>query len=192
MADTFGMDPARIERLRSSERLVDFNPERFWEVLSPPSGPILDIGSGVGYLTLPFARRFPDQQVIGCDILDGMVSLLDEAAREEGLSNLQALAMKPGVVPVGDGSASLVCMAQVHHEIDDPQTLLNDCFRALAAQGVIAIVDWKDEDNGRSPPVGRRVPEADICSQLLLAGFDNIVAHEVFEFHGFVTATRPS
>ena len=60
MADSLGMDPARIERLRSPERLEYFHPDRIWEVLNPaPDCTLIDIGAGPGYLTLPFAERFP-------------------------------------------------------------------------------------------------------------------------------------
>ena len=54
------MDPARIERLRSPERLTYFDPAYLWGVvehLDPP--PVVrtavDIGTGVGYLALPLA-----------------------------------------------------------------------------------------------------------------------------------------
>ena len=60
MADTLGMDPARIERLRSPERLEYFHPDRIWEVLKPaPDCTLIDIGAGVGFVTLPFAAAFP-------------------------------------------------------------------------------------------------------------------------------------
>jgi len=44
MADLLGMDPARIERLRSPERLSYLDPERVWDVLaSVEAGVIVDI-----------------------------------------------------------------------------------------------------------------------------------------------------
>ena len=77
MADTLGLDPKRIERLRSPDRLEYFHPDRIWEVLKPaPVCTLIDIGAGPGFLTLPFAKRFPRAKVYGCDILEGMVRLL--------------------------------------------------------------------------------------------------------------------
>jgi hypothetical protein len=35
MADQYGMDPARIGRLRSPERLEYFDPDRIWDTLDP-------------------------------------------------------------------------------------------------------------------------------------------------------------
>ena len=87
MADLYGMDPARIERLRSSlERLGYFDPAKIWDALDPdPSVTPVNIGSGVGFVALPFARRYPQATAVGCDILKGMVALLKVAASEEGL-----------------------------------------------------------------------------------------------------------
>ena len=50
MADHLGLDPARIERLRRTDRLTSFDPARIWQVLDPAPGcTMLDIGTGVGF-----------------------------------------------------------------------------------------------------------------------------------------------
>ena len=192
MSDLLGMDPARIERLRSPDRLVHFDPERVWEVLTEPDGPVVDIGCGVGFLTLPFARRLAQVPVYGCDVLEGMVGLLQDAARQQQLENLHSLHMEPARIDLADDSAALVCMAQVHHELDDPDSLLTESHRLLRPGGVIAIIDWKDEDNGKSPPAGRRVPESVIQAQLERAGFGQFSSHGLYEFHRFLTAKKPA
>ena len=188
MADTLGMDPTRIERLRSSERLEYFHPDRIWEVLRPaPDCTLIDIGAGVGFLTLPFAERFPQARAYGCDILEGMVGLLREAADERGLTNLEALQMAPDTVDLPDSSADFIVMSQLHHELDAPEPLLVECRRLLKPGGTIAIVDWADAENGKSPPVGRRVPVARIRAELERAGFGDIETHDVYEYHTFMT-----
>ena len=188
MADTLGMDSERIKRLRSPERLEYFHPDRIWEVLRPaPDCTLIDIGAGVGYLTLPFAERFPEARVYGCDILEGMVGLLREAADERGLTNLEALQMAPDTVDLPDDSSEFVVMGQLHHELDAPEPLLAECKRLLKPGGTIAVVDWADAENGRSPPAGRRVPVARIRSELSSAGFSNIETHDVYEYHTFMT-----
>ena len=193
MVDLYGMDPARIERLRSPERLEYFDPAKIWDALDPdPSVTLVDIGSGVGFVTLPFARRYPQATAVGCDILEGMVALLKDAASEEGLGNVDVRHMEPGVVPLDADSADIVVMAQVHHELDAPAPLLADCARILRPGGTIAIVDWKDEDNGKSPAAGRRVPPDRIRAELTDAGFRDIQSHEIYTFHTFLSATLPA
>ncbi|MFP6795727.1 MAG: class I SAM-dependent methyltransferase [Pseudomonadales bacterium] len=188
MADTLGFDPVRIERLRSPERLKYFHPERIWEVLQPaPDCTLIDIGAGVGFLTIPFAEKFPHAKVFGCDILEGMVRLLHEDANQRGLDNLEVLLMSPNLVDLDDDVADLIVMGQVHHELDAPEPLLAECKRLLKWHGTIAIVDWADEENGKSPPVGRRVPVARMRTEMQDAGFRSIETHDVFEYHTFMT-----
>ena len=189
MADTLGMDPARIERLRSPERLTYFDPRHIWDVLQPaPNCTLVDIGTGVGFIALPFARQFPAAKVYGCDILEGMIALLRADAAAQGLDNVQGIVMGNNAIDLPDGTADVIIMAQLHHELDEPEPLLAECRRLLNAQGRLAIVDWKDEDNPKSPARGRRVPEATIREQLAATGFIDITSHDVYEFHTFLTA----
>ena len=189
MADMLGMDPGRIERLRSPDRLAYFDPAKIWPILQTGADcTLVDIGAGVGFLTLPFAKANPGAKVYGCDILEGMVGLLAEDAANQGLGNLEALLMQPNAIALPDGTADFIVMAQLHHELDTPEPLMAECHRLLAPGGTIAIIDWKDEDNGKSPATGRRVPEASIRAQLTDAGFTDLQSHnDIYEFHGFVT-----
>ena len=188
MADLLGMDPARIERLRRPERLTYFDPSKIWSVLNLNQTPtVLDIGSGVGYVALPLAMTYPNAKVYGCDILEGMVGLLARDAADKGLENLEAILMQPNCVPLPDGVADVIIMAQLHHELDEPEVLMAECHRLLNSSGTVAVVDWADEDNGRSPAKGRRVPNATIRAQLTSAGFKDLGSHQVYEFHQFIT-----
>lgn len=188
MADRLGLDPARIERLRSPERLEYFDPDRIWDVLGPaPDCTLIDIGTGVGFIALPLARRYPAAKVYGCDILDGMIDLLREDAAAQDLGNVEGIVMTSNAIDLPDGVADVVVMAQLHHELDAPGPLLAECKRLLTDGGTVAIVDWKDEDNGKSPAAGRRVPEAQMRTQLEAAGFSDLKRHDVYEFHTFMT-----
>ena len=188
MADLLGMDPARIERLRSPERLAYFDPAKIWQVLNPgQNSTVLDIGAGVGYVTLPFAKNYPSAKVYGCDILEGMVGLLARDATDRGVVQRETILMQPNCVPLPDGIADVIVMAQLHHELDEPEALMAECHRLLNSSGTVAVVDWTDEDNGRSPAKGRRVPEATIRSHLSGAGFKDLGSHQVYEFHQFIT-----
>jgi SAM-dependent methyltransferase len=188
MADMLGMDPARIGRLRSAERLEYFDPAKIWDVLRPkPDCTFIDIGAGVGFVTLPFAKAYPGATVYGCDILEGMVGLLAEDAAAQGLGNLETKLMAPNSIDLPDGCGDFIVMAQLHHELDEPEALMVECHRLLAPGGTVAVVDWTDEENGRSPAKGRRVPEATIRAHLEGAGIGDVQAHGVYEFHQFIT-----
>lgn len=191
MADNTKLDMKRVERLRNPERLNQVDPERLWEVLAPvEEGVIVDIGAGVGFVTLPFARRFPAARVLACDILPGMLELLEQEARGQGLANVETITMEEARVPLPDDSAELVIMLQVHHELSDPPALLKDCHRLLKPGGALAIIDWKGEDEGKGKPLEGRVPAEVIEKQLTQAGFANIARHPIYERHNFLTAGK--
>lgn len=190
MADLLGMDPDRVERLRSPERLTYLDPERVWEVLAPVvAGVIVDIGTGIGFLALPFARRFPRSIIYACDIHDGMLSLLGEASAAEGLANVRTLRMEPSHVPLPDAGADVIVMAQVHHELDDAPALLEECRRLLVPKGRLAIIDWKDEEIPVRPPGGRSVPAPVLARQMKEARFVDIESHDTYAYHHFFTGS---
>ena len=190
MADTLKMDPARITRLRDPKRLEDLDPERMWQAIEPlPHGVIIDVGAGVGFLSLPVAHKFPQARIYGCDILPGMLALLQESAEAQALANITCVQMTDTTIPLPDQHADLVMMSQVHHELAHPQALLSDCHRVLKTGGALAIIDWKDEENGKSPPAGRRVPEPTIRAQMAAAGFTAIQSHALYVYHNFLTGT---
>ncbi|MBT6139031.1 MAG: methyltransferase domain-containing protein [Rhodospirillaceae bacterium] len=96
--------------------------------------------------------------------------------------------MTPNVVDLPDDSADIIVMGQLHHELDDPAPLMIECKRLLKPGGVVAIIDWADADNGKSPAVGRRVPVSRMQEQLEGAGFTKIETHDVYAYHTFMTA----
>lgn len=188
MADSLKMDPARIARLRDPKRLEEVNPELVWQAIEPlPDGVIVDVGAGVGFLTLPFAEKFPRAHLYGCDILPGMLAVLQESANAQSLSNIACVQMEETTIPLPAQHADLVIMLQVHHELAHPQALLTDCHRVLKPGGTLAIIDWKDEENGKSPPAGRRVPEPTIRAQMTQARCTNIQSHPLYVYHNFLT-----
>lgn len=90
MADQYSMDPARIERLRSPERLEYFDPERIWDTLSTaPRSTLVDIGVGVGFVSLPFALRYPESKVIGARHAD--MKDIDPLAKQYANYTVEAL-----------------------------------------------------------------------------------------------------
>jgi SAM-dependent methyltransferase len=190
MADELKMDPARIARLRDPKRLETIDPLRILEAATPVGeGPVVDVGCGVGFATLPLARRLPDREVVGVDLLAGMVELLAADAAAAGLANLKTHAMPgPAAIPLDAGSASLVCMVQVHHELDDAPALMRECRRVLAPGAAIVVVDWKPDDDAK----GRRLPPERIEADLSGAGFADVRRHDLYPLHSVISGRAPA
>ena len=191
MTNTSGMDPARIRRLNDPARLERVDPNLIWQVLEPFSGhTIADIGTGTGYVALPFAARFPAVTVYACDILPGMLALVREAARVQSLNNITCVEMTESHTTLPESSVDLVTMLQVHHELTDAEGLMTECFRILKTGGTLVIIDWKHEDDGGPPSTGRRASSRQIQTHLEGAGFSDIRTHATYELHNLITARR--
>ena len=187
MADLLKMDPARIARLRDPARYDVVDPVKLLDVIRPVGGgPVVDVGAGVGFVALPFARALPDRRILAVDVQPEMLALLaDDAA---GLANVETLAMPgPGSIPLADGAASLVVMLQVHHELDDAPALMAECRRILAPGAAICIVDWKPDPEAK----GRRVAPVQIAADLESAGFAEIACHNLYEVHSVTVGRAP-
>lgn len=191
MADVLKMDPARIARLRDPERLEQIDPATILDHVQPlTSGPIVDVGAGVGFVSLPFARLSPGRTIIACDILEDMLELLGEAAAADGVSNLECGLMPgPATLPLADDSAAMLVMLQVHHELDAPVDLLRECCRVLQPGAPIVILDWAVIERPGMPSGGRRVPASEIRRQLSEAGFEAVTDHPVYPIHSMTSGT---
>lgn len=193
MADLLKMDPARIARLQDPTRLETVDPARALALKDPVGdGPVLDVGAGVGFVTLPAARLFKDRDVVGVDVLDGMLALLAETAAADGLDNLKtALMPGPTSLPFEAGGASLIVMLQVHHELDDGPGLMTECRRVLAPGASIVIVDWKSEEDGAPPAKGRRLPARQIVADMEAGGLKDVTLHDVYPVHTVAVGKAP-
>ena len=185
MADLLKMDPARIARLRDPARYDVVDPIKLLDVVNPVGdGPVVDVGAGVGFVTLPFARALPQRPIVAVDVLPEMLALLSEDAAD--LANVETATMPgPATIPLDDGMASLVVMLQVHHELDDAPSLMAECRRILAPGAAICIVDWKPDPEAK----GRRVSQERIADDLKAAGLAEVVGHDLYEAHS-VTVGR--
>jgi ubiquinone/menaquinone biosynthesis C-methylase UbiE len=185
MVDLLKMDPARIARLRDPTRLKQIDPVTILDHVQPlADSPIIDVGAGVGFVSLPFARLLSGRDIIACDIQAGMIELLTEDGAAEGLANLKPKLMPgPAELPMTDASAAMLVMLQVHHELDDAMSLLRECRRVLQPGAPLVIVDWIAGDIPGMASGGRRIAAEEIRRQVTECGFRDVTDHPVYTVH---------
>ncbi len=191
MAHAHKFDPANLDKLRDPDRLESQNPDSIWNRLAETEiATLVDIGSGLGFFAVPFSRRMPHGILYACDLLQEMIGHLREVLRVEHADNVFPLKMEEVRVPLRDGIADAVFMANLHHELEHPLDSLAECRRLLRPGGRLAIVDWKPEPTPTGPPVEVRVPESKVTEQLAARGYRDTVAHPILPYHYFLIATR--
>lgn len=182
-------DPKKFEKLKNPERLDREDPELIWENMGLKSdSTFIDIGCGVGFAAIPFAKKMPDGLVYACDISEEMLAMLKNELVDAGVKNVKTVKMDEVSVPLSGGIADGALMQNLHHELDSSVDNLKECRRLLKPGGVMAVIDWKPMETPGGPPLEIRVDEKKMEKDMADAGFDFVKSLDVFPFHSFVIA----
>lgn len=119
-----------------------------------PGQTVCDMGCGNGFYTLPIAKLVGEKGVtLGVDIQPEMLHLLDERAKEAGLTNIKLVSgtqVDPHLEPE---SVDLILLVDVYHEFSHPAEMLAAMHKALKPGGRIALAEFRLED--RNVPIKR-------------------------------------
>jgi ubiquinone/menaquinone biosynthesis C-methylase UbiE len=118
------------------------NPEKILSPYVMPGMTVLDIGSGMGFLTIPAARMVgEDGKVIAVDLQEKMLASLVKRAAKAGLEDRIVTKL---CTPVNLGVSEPIdlCLAfYVLHEVPDVSDLLVQIRRILKPEGRILIAE---------------------------------------------------
>ena len=88
-------------------------------------------------------------------------------------------------------SADLVFMIALHHELDNPEQVLDEAYRLLEPGGKVLIVDWKKEEMPEGPPLTIRCLPETIENQLVKSNFIEIRIFNELPKHFVIVARKP-
>lgn len=112
----------------------------------PPSGKVLDVGTGPGFVAMEVARLLQGTgcEVVGMDLSQAMLTIAAENAAKHGLNGM--LTWREGdakAMPFGDGEFDLiVCNDSLHHW-EDPLPVFDEMARVLKENGKCIVHDSK-------------------------------------------------
>lgn len=186
-------DPAKLGKLNDVARLDDLVPDLMWSAFAAANARVVvEPGAGTGMFAREFASRMlPGGTLYAADISSDMIAWMTEHLQLADGTEIVPLEADATSLPLEDGTADLVYMINLHHELDDIPATLAEAFRVLASGGRIGIVDWKKEPTPKGPPIEFRIGADEIATQLADAGFVATAIHPVLRYHSVVTATRP-
>jgi len=185
-------DPKHFERLLNPERKKTQDPDVIFGALGLSEGERLaDIGVGPGYFALPAAEKVgPTGKIYALDIAAEMLEYLEQRAATAGITNIEAVLSQEVEFPLPDASVDAVLIANVLHETELPVVFLQDAWRILAADGRVAIVEWRRDRPEVGPPLHERLAFEQVEGYLQEAGFNTVEAFEVGPYHFGVRARR--
>jgi SAM-dependent methyltransferase len=131
--------------LLSPLRRLAESPEAILAPLVSPGTTVVDLGSAMGYFSLPLARMVGESGRVVCvDLQERMLAVLRRRAARRGLTRRietrLATQEEPGLAGL-EGQAALVLAAHVVHEATRPRELLSACRDALRPGGRLLILE---------------------------------------------------
>jgi precorrin-6B methylase 2 len=112
-----------------------------------PGQVVCDMGCGNGFYTLQLAQLVGEKgRVLAVDIQPEMLRLLDERAKEAGITNIELVSGTPVDPKLPAGGVDLILLVDVYHEFSNPEEMLAAMRRALRPGGRIALAEFRLED----------------------------------------------
>jgi SAM-dependent methyltransferase len=182
-------DPGILETQGRSSRVVTrlltnyANREKDFGARLSGGARFLDVGSGVGWISLSMAQEWPKVSAVGIDILDAALALAGQNLEQTGLSDRVSF-RKQNVVDLEDVDAFDVVFVPV---IFIPETIIEETFRnlhrALKPGGWLFAAAYRVPDDSKLAALndlrttlsgGRAWSAQELCSLAESAGLQSI------------------
>ncbi|HVJ94412.1 MAG TPA: methyltransferase domain-containing protein [Labilithrix sp.] len=110
----------------------------------PPGARIADVGCGSGEITTRLARRFPDAEVVGVDVLEGPLAYARARAVELG-ARVRFELGDAFELAFADGELDLVVCRHLTQAVPEPERVLAELWRVCKPGGWLHVLS---EDYG--------------------------------------------
>lgn len=169
------------EWLERSERVDQEQPDRVLDAMAlAPGDVVADLGCGSGYYARRIAPRVePTGKVYCVDIQPEMLEIMTQLATRDGVTSIQPVlstAVDPKLPP---GEVDWVIIADVYHEMSDPQQMLAGIREALSSRGQVALLEYRVEDGtGDSIKADHTMSVRQVLLEWKAAGFELVELHD--------------
>lgn len=163
---------AKINKLDNPKRRRDLSPEKVLDHMNIEKDDILlDIGTGIGYFSVPATSYVKEGYVIGTDISEKMLTeaklRYTNFKKENKVSKLELIKVDKDEIPLNNESISKILMVYVFHELTNHKRYSEEIHRVLSKEGEITIVDFSkdglsDNQDLNGPPLKYRLNPQEI------------------------------
>jgi ubiquinone/menaquinone biosynthesis C-methylase UbiE len=159
--------------LERSEREQEEAPSKAVEALDfKPGQVVADIGAGSGYYTSRIAKRVgPGGRVYATDIQPGMIQLLEQRVKNEGLTNVTTILGTMDDPKLPSRAIDMAIMVDVYHELQQPQLFLQRLKDAFKPDGRLVLLEFRKEDPSVPILEVHKMSVAEVKAELEHEGF---------------------
>jgi ubiquinone/menaquinone biosynthesis C-methylase UbiE len=171
-----------MDLLARSEEL-GLSIEAFWRRVGLARGAVVaDVGAGAGRFAFPAAERVgPSGRVYAVEISAELVAWLREEAGRRSVAHLAAVRSTPQRIPLEDGIADIVLLANVLHDVSD--RTVQEAVRLLGEGGSFVNLDWKKGGSAAGPPAEIRLAPEQAARRLAEHGLRTVDSWEPGPYH---------
>lgn len=137
---------ARFYNAFAAKALRGFHRRIASEILSEiPSGRILDVGTGPGYLPLEIARRDGCLDIVGMDISPAMIHIAGQNVGRLGIDRIAFHVADVHHLPYEDQSFDFLVSTLALHHWRDKGRAFEECYRVLKEGGKGRLYDLRKD-----------------------------------------------
>jgi ubiquinone/menaquinone biosynthesis C-methylase UbiE len=143
------------------------------ELRVQPGMSVCDMGCGNGYHTLPLAAAVGEKgRVYAVDVQPEMIAMLRKRVEEKKILNVQPIEGRFDDPCLPPDSCDLILLVDVYHEFSHPQPMLTGMRTALKKDGLIALVEFREEDASVPIKPEHKMSKVQILKEMTANGFE--------------------
>ena len=163
------MNQKLMKKINNLETIKRFPAEELFQFVTlTKEDKLLDLGAGVGYISLPFSKHV--DEVIALDFDENVLNYLDTKAKEIGISNIETLVSDFKDIQLGNEEVDKAVASISLHEVQPLSLALSEIYRVLKDKGVFLCIELEKSTLSTGP----RVSSQDMKEEVLKAGFDSV------------------
>ncbi|QUW23079.1 class I SAM-dependent methyltransferase [Sporosarcina sp. Marseille-Q4063] len=163
------MNQKLMRKINNLESINRFPAEELFQFVSlNKEDKLLDLGAGVGYISLPFSKYV--DEVIALDFDEDVLKYLETKAEENGMTNIKTLVSDFKDIQLGNGEVDKAVASISLHEVQPLSLALGEIYRVLKDKGVFLCIELEKSALSTGP----RVSSKDMKEEVINAGFDNV------------------
>jgi len=157
----YKFNPEKKHKLDSDDRKKQMPPkETLKEMLVTENMDLLDIGTGVGYFSIPASQIVGEQgKVYAVDTSKEMLEELEQRTKQKNIKNIVLIEGNNYNADIQVNTVDYIFISNVLHEVEDKILFLTNYLKKLRPDGKIGIIEFKKIEATKGPPIEHKISQ---------------------------------